>query len=369
MVTCAPNFPTGKVFNGYSNKLFTREWIEGIRVIRVWSYISANKGFVKRIMDYISFSITALLFSIQIKCDIIIATSPQFFTAIAGMFLSKIKSKPWIMEIRDLWPESIIAVGALKNKKIIQFLQWLEYKCYHSADLLISVTDSFKKIIIKKGISASKIFVVKNGANLELYIPQDKDSSFIKNNKLEGKFVVGYIGTLGMAHGLDFIIESAKELLDQSIHIILMGDGAKKGDLQKLIAQDKISNVSILNSVHKEKVNSVISSIDVSLINLKKSELFKTVIPSKIFENAAMKKPILLGVEGESKEIIVQYNAGLCYEPENTTDFIKKLMLLKNNKNLYSKCKIGCQNLAVDYDRKNLGNDMLQIIYDKFGFA
>ncbi len=175
VVTCAPNFPTGKVFHGYSNKLISREWIEGIQVIRVWSYISANKGFIKRIMDYISFSLTALLFSIQIKCDIIIATSPQFFTAIAGMFLSKIKSKPWIMEIRDLWPESIIAVGAMKNKKIIHFLKWQEVKCYNSADLLISVTDSFKKIIVSKGISSSKTSVVKNGANLELYFPQDKD--------------------------------------------------------------------------------------------------------------------------------------------------------------------------------------------------
>ena len=369
MVTCVPNFPTGKVFNGYSNKFLTREWMDGIQVIRVWSYISANEGFIKRIMDYVSFSIMAVLFSLRLKFDIIIATSPQFFTALAGLFLSKMKNKPWIMEIRDLWPESILAVGAMKNNNIIRLLEWLEIRCYYNADLLISVTDSIKQVIVNKGISSKKIDVVKNGANLELFTPQQKAPYFTKENNLVDKFVVGYIGTLGIAHGLDFIIRSAKIIKDQSVHILLMGEGAKKHELQNMVTDEKIHNVTILDAVKKDEVINVISSIDVSLINLKKSQLFTTVIPSKIFENAAMIKPILLGVKGEAKQIIEQYQAGLCFEPENTNDFVEKLLLLKNDSSLYKKCQKGCQNLAYEFDRKKLAVEMLNIIHQKFSFA
>lgn len=366
VVTCAPNFPTGKVFNGYSNKLLTREWIDGIQVIRVWSYISANEGFIKRIMDYVSFSIMAVLFSLRLKFDIVVATSPQFFTAIAGRSLSVLKGKPWIMEVRDLWPESIIAVGALQNKTIIHFLEWLEIKCYSTATRIISVTDSFKKTIVRKGINSRKISVITNGANLDMFNPQEKDQTFIKKQNLEGKFVLAYIGTLGMAHGLDFIVDSAKQISDDTIHILLIGEGANKENLLNVIENKNIKNVSILDAVPKDQIKTYIASIDVALVNLKKLSLFKGVIPSKIFENAAMGKPILLGVNGESRQIIEKYNSGLYFEPENTDDFLDKLYNLKNNNALYQKCQIGGHKLAHDFDRKKLALKMLNVIQKEF---
>ena len=361
VITCAPNFPAGKVFNGYKNKLYQKEIVEGIKVIRVWTYITANEGFIKRTLDFISFSITSFIAGLFQKFDIIIATSPQFFTALSGRTLSFFKRKPWIMEVRDLWPESIKTVGAMKDNFIIRYFEWEETRCYMSAKKIVVVTDSFKKTLIHRGVPESKIFVIKNGVNKKLFAPIAKDEAIIEKLGLNGKKVIGYIGTHGMAHKLDFILHCAKALEGSDYHFLLLGNGAEKGNLIKLKEELNISNVSLLEPVAKEEVKKYISVLDIALINLKKSELFKTVIPSKIFENAAMGIPILMGVEGEAKEIIDTFKAGVTFEPENEKDFLAKISLF-NDSDFYSNCQSGCLKLADCYDRTKLANEMLNII-------
>lgn len=361
VITCAPNFPKGKVYDGYKNKLYQTEVIDGIKVIRVWSYIAANKGFLKRTLDYISYSITSFFAGLFVKTDLIIATSPQFFTALTGRTLHFWKMKPWIMEIRDLWPESIKTVGAMNDNLFIRYFDWEEMRCYRSAKNLVVVTDSFKKKLISRGIEESKIYVVKNGVNKELFTPIPKDEELINKLGLQGKKVIGYIGTHGMAHKLDFIIKCAKHLEGKTnYHFLFLGNGAERENLVKLKEELNCTNVTMLESVSKQEVKRYISILDICLINLKKSELFTSVIPSKIFENAAMQIPILMGVEGEAKEIVEKYNAGVCFEPENEQDFISKLNML-NDEAFYNNCKKGCANLAVDFDRKNLASNMFDI--------
>ena len=361
VITCAPNFPKGKVYDGYKNKLYQTEVIDGIKVIRVWSYIAANKGFLKRTLDYISYSITSFFAGLFVKTDLIIATSPQFFTALTGRTLHFWKMKPWIMEIRDLWPESIKTVGAMNDNLFIRYFEWEEMRCYRSAKNLVVVTDSFKKKLISRGIEESKIYVVKNGVNKELFTPIPKDEELINKLGLQGKKVIGYIGTHGMAHKLDFIINCAKHLEGKTnYHFLFLGNGAEREHLVKLKEELNCTNVTMLESVSKQEVKRYISILDICLINLKKSELFTSVIPSKIFENAAMQIPILMGVEGEAKEIVEKYNAGVCFEPENEQDFISKLNML-NDEAFYNNCKKGCANLAVDFDRKNLASNMFDI--------
>lgn len=361
VITCAPNFPKGKVYDGYKNKLYQTEVIDGIKVIRVWSYIAANKGFLKRTLDYISYSITSFFAGLFFKTDLIIATSPQFFTALTGRTLHFWKMKPWIMEIRDLWPESIKTVGAMNDNLFIRYFEWEEMRCYRSAKNLVVVTDSFKKKLISRGIEESKIYVVKNGVNKELFTPIPKDEELINKLGLQGKKVIGYIGTHGMAHKLDFIINCAKHLEGKTnYHFLFLGNGAERENLVKLKEELNCTNVTMLESVSKQEVKRYISILDICLINLKKSELFTSVIPSKIFENAAMQIPILMGVEGEAKEIVEKYNAGVCFEPENEQDFISKLNML-NDEAFYNNCKKGCANLAVDFDRKNLASNMFDI--------
>jgi hypothetical protein len=365
VITCAPNFPQGIVYKGYKNKLKQIETIEGIQVVRVWTYITANEGFFKRTLDYISFSVSAFLAGLFQDFDVIVATSPQFFTALSGRTLSKFKKKPWIMEVRDLWPESIKTVGAMKDNLFIRHFEKEEIWCYKHASCIITVTDSFKSEIIKKGIVSEKLFVVKNGANLDLYKPQPRDEMLIRQLGLEGKRILGYVGTHGMAHKLDFIIDCAKEIYknDPSFHFLLIGDGAEKTNLLQKLAIEDVQNVTMLDSIGKQEVPSYLSILDAALINLKKSELFKTVIPSKIFESAAMQLPILIGVDGEARSIVESYNAGLFYEPENMSSFINELHNLFYTEGLYDYLKEGCSKLAVAFDRKRLAKEMFHIIH------
>jgi len=362
VITCAPNFPEGKVFTGYKNKFIQTELIDGIKVVRVWSYISANNGFLKRIIDYSSYAIMSFIVGLWYKCDVIIATSPQFFTAISGYALSVFKRKPWIFELRDLWPESIRAVGAMKNKKILDLFEKIELFLYKKATLIIAVTDSFKKNLIDRGINESKINVIKNGVDLSVYKPIKKDSQLLEKYQFKNKFIVSYIGTHGMAHGLSFILDAIKDL-NEDIQFLFIGGGSNKSKLLNQAKSLKLKNCTFLDFVPKSEISKYISITDVALVNLKKSETFKSVIPSKIFENAAMRKPILLGVEGESALIINSYEAGECFKPEDKNDFLTKLDKIYRKKvsDSNSYCE-GLTRLANDFNRQVLAKRMLDLI-------
>ena len=363
VITCVPNFPQGKVYKGYRNVFYQKEIMEGIHIIRVWTYITANEGFIKRTLDYISFSVSAFIAGLFQKTDIIIATSPQFFTALSGRALSFWKRKPWIMEVRDLWPESIKTVGAMNDTILIRYFEWQEKHCYHSAKKIVVVTDSFKRRLVERGIDSSKIDVVKNGVNRSLFVPVVKDLQLLNELGLQNKKIIGYIGTHGMAHKLDFILQCAKGMEGRNnYHFLFLGSGAEKRNLLDLKEKLDLKNVTMLDPVSKLEVKRYISILDIALINLRKSELFTTVIPSKIFENAGMEIPILMGVNGEAREIIESYHAGVCFEPESETEFCKKLDLLLTDENLYNECKEGCKKLSLDFDRNLLANKMLQII-------
>jgi glycosyltransferase involved in cell wall biosynthesis len=363
VITCAPNFPKGRVYEGYKNSIRQIEFIDGIKVIRVWTYITENEGFVKRILDYVSYSIMAFFAGLFVKTDIIIATSPQFFTTLSGRWLSFFKQKPWIMEVRDLWPESIVAVGAMKKNIAILFFEWLEKRLYKNASKIVVVTDAFKKNIIEKGIDPNKISVHKNGANLELYFPQKKDQKILNELNLQDKTIFAYIGTHGMAHGLDFILRSIVNIQysKPNLHFLFLGDGAERSNLLELKDKLKLQNVTFIPSVSKKEVVRYLSIMDVALVNLKKNDTFLTVIPSKIFESAAMQKPILLGLQGESKGIIETYNAGICYIPENESSFLESVLEIIKKEN-YERIQAGCENLALAFDRKRIALEMFETI-------
>jgi glycosyltransferase involved in cell wall biosynthesis len=360
VITCFPNYPQGKVYPGYTNSLCKTECMDGIKVVRVWSYMTANKGFIKRIIDFISFSVTSFFAGLFRECDIIVATSPQFFTALSGRTLGFFKRKPWIMEVRDLWPDSIKAVGAMKESVVLKYFSKEEKWCYSSAKKIVVVTNSFKREIAKKGIPEDKIFVIKNGANTELFKPREKSQELLRKLGLEGKRVLGYVGTLGMAHKIDFLIDCVKGLDDYAL--MILGNGAEKENIQQKIESEGIKNVVLLDSVSKNEVAEYIALQDAALVNLRKSSLFTTVIPSKIFETASMRIPIMLGVDGEAREMVEEFGAGLFYEPENREDFLEKLNTLFSSPEVYKNCCDGGEKLAAAYDRKRLAAEMLEII-------
>lgn len=362
VITCAPNFPKGKVYAGYKNKLYQTEMMDGIKVIRVWTYITPNRGLFRRILDYISFCISAFIASLFVKTDIIIATSPQLFTALAGYLSSVFKRKPWIMEVRDLWPESIKAVGAMKQRRVLKILDRVVYFLYHRASKIVVVTDAFRIRMLALGIADEKIHVVKNGVHLYKFKKEEKDQTLIERFNLKEKFVVAYIGTHGMAHKLDFIVDCAKEVSNKKIHFLFVGDGAMKDRLVRQAEQLNLTNVTFADAIPKDLVPSYINLADVALIPLRKQDTFKKVLPSKIFENAAMTKPILLGVEGEAKKVIEDFHAGLCFEPENKKDFLEKLESIVTDKEQYEAFQEGGMRLAEAFDRRILAFKMYGVI-------
>tara|TARA_B110000438_G_scaffold18396_2_gene17078 strand:- start:2318 stop:3541 length:1224 start_codon:yes stop_codon:yes gene_type:complete len=360
VITCFPNFPNGKVFDGYKNKLFERSKYQNIEVIRVWSYIAKNKGTFKRILDYLSFAISASFVGLFLRYDIIVATSPQFFTTWSAWFLSKVKRVPWIFELRDLWPDTISAVSNLNNKNIISFLHKIEIFLYKSADSVVALTHSFKENLISRGINGEKIQVVTNGVDLDLFKSEYNIDLSNKLN-LSKKFVVGYIGTHGLCHGLEFIVRMIPHIKYEDVHFLFIGEGATKKSLINQANFLKIKNVTFLDMIPKNDVPKYLSICNIALVPLIDDKLFQTVIPSKIFEAAALKKPIFLGVKGESKQIIERYDAGICYEPENQDSFLSEFDKIYNIEN-YENYQKGCKKLAKDYSRKNLANKMLEII-------
>ena len=364
VITCFPNFPKGKVFEGYTNKLYQKENIDGITVIRVWSYITKNNGFVKRIIDYISYALTSFLFGLFIKTDLIIATSPQFFTAISGSMLSVFKRIPWVMEVRDLWPDSIVVVGHMSKKSIaFKILKKIEHHLYLSASKIIVVTDSFKRYLIEKHfIPSEKIGVFKNGVLVNKFkkIDSEKLSKLKESLGLKNKIIISYIGTHGLAHGLKFILESISKISNPDLHFLFIGDGAEKENLIKYSKTLHLKNFTFLESVTKSEIPLYIEISDYSLVNLKKSDEFKNVIPSKIFENIAMYKPILLGVEGESKKLIDDYEVGVCFEPENIESFLNALCdIQKLDRESF---KVNCNKMLADFDRNNIAENLIKFI-------
>ncbi|MEE8414649.1 MAG: glycosyltransferase family 4 protein [Desulfobacterales bacterium] len=367
VITGAPNFPRGKVYKGYRNRIWQTEVMDGIRVVRVWTYIAANEGFVKRILDYSSFMVSAILASLMVsKPDLVAATSPLLFTACAGYVVSRMKYIPFVFELRDLWPESIKAVGAMQDSAIIRLLEKLEIFLYRKAAAIVSVTESFKRILTARGIDPAKIEVVNNGVDTSRFRPLPRDPELEARYNLQGKFVAGYLGTHGMAHALETVLEAAakcrKTADGDKIRFILLGDGARKKALIERAKALGLDNVIFIDTVPKEEVVRYWSLLDVSIIHLKKTDLFKTVIPSKLFESMGMGIPVLHGVAGESAAIIQNEGAGIVFEPENAAELCNKLFKLRNDTKLYSRLRSGCLRTAKNYDRSALANQMFQVL-------
>lgn len=366
-MTCAPNFPKGKVFDGYRNKLWQQEEMSGIRVIRLWSYITANEGFIKRILDYQSFMLSATLAAPFVRrVDVVVGTSPQFFTACAAYLVSRMKRIPFVFELRDMWPESIKAVGAMKDSAVIRVLGCIEMFLYRKAARIVTVTHAFKDTLIRRGIDSTKVDVVTNGVDLSHFSPQVKDSALVQNLGLQEMFVAGYIGTHGMAHALETLLEAALILQQTSgaenVRLLFLGDGARKQNLEIQARVMGLENVLFLESVPKDQVVWYWSLLDVSVIHLRKSDLFTTVIPSKLFECMGMGLPVLHGVAGESADIVWREQVGEVFESENAQRLVEGLLRMRNQSDTYESYRRNCLAAAKRYDRKNLAHKMLQIL-------
>ncbi len=327
VITCAPNVPDGKVYDGYKNKLVQREDIDGIKVVRVWTWVAANKGTLLRTINFVSFQMSATIASLfQKRPGVVIATSPQFFCGWAGVFASWIKRAPFVLEIRDIWPASIAAVGAAgmapgRRRWLLRTLEWLERRLYGFSKHIVTVGECYRRDLLDRNVPEKKISVITNGVDADRFTPCAPDETIRQRHGLtDNHLVVSYIGTVGMASGLGVVLRAAKQYKERGnerVRFMIVGDGAIREDLETQAKAEGLDNVIFAGRRPKEEMTGYLSATDVCLIHLIKRDLFKSVLPSKIFEATAMRRPIVLGVEGFACELIRESNAGLCIEPES----------------------------------------------------
>ena len=369
VITCAPNVPNGVVYDGYKNRVTSHtEYIDGIRVIRVWTFLAANAGSLKRILNYVSYMVSACLEAVQLRrADVVIATSPQFFCGWAGVLVSRICRIPFVLEVRDIWPESIKTVGAMKNSILLATLGKMEKWMYRSAHQIVTVGEGYRENIGSKIDENVRISVVTNGVDLDHFSPTEPDGDFLKEWNLEGKFVCSYVGTIGMAHGLDVVVHAAKLLQQrnrQDVVFCLIGDGAEREQLEQLAQKMGVSDLVVFTGRQsKQRIPQILASSDTVLVHLKKCELFQSVIPSKIFEAMAMQRPIVMGVEGESRQIVRRANAAIDTEPDCPESLATAVMNLVEDQELCEQLgKNGRAFVQQHYSRNVLAERMLEVV-------
>lgn len=362
VITSNPNFPTGRVFEGHKNRLYQRSTIDGVNVVRVWTFITPNEGFITRILDFFSYAIASFFAGLFERADVIVASSPHLFLGLSARALAFLKRKPWVFEVRDIWPESIVAVGMMRKGLVYRALEAMELHFYRSAAAVIILSEGFRENLTRRGIPSAKIFAVPNGADLSDLVPGAPDPALKARLSVNGKFVVGFIGTLGAAHGLDFVLDCAPLLAAENVHLLLIGAGAKKAELAERVKREALANVTVLDQIPKSEVPRYMAVCDAALVNLRASETFLSVIPSKIFEAAFLETPMLIGVDGVAREIVEKFHAGLFYPPENAQAFVEAVRRLRSDAALYRDLQAGCRKLAQAYDRSALAAQALDVI-------
>jgi len=363
IITNHPNHPNGKLHKGYINKWFSKERIDGINVIRVKTYLTANKGVIRRTINFIVYMVMAILASISVKkVDVVIATSPQFFCGFAGTIIKKIKRISFILEIRDLWPDSIIAVGALKEGFITRSLRYLERYMYFSADKIVTLTDTFQEHIKKVGDPGENIITNPNSFDLDHLEDIDKIYSQMAESD---NFICSYIGTFGMAHNLEVVLDAAKLLqCIKEIHFLLIGDGSEKSILMEKYKEMNLDNVTILPLQPKDEILLFYKISNVGLIMLRDSVLFKSVIPSKMFEFMAVKSPVIMSVpEGEATAIVRKHNCGIVCDPDSSVKLAESIEDLFNNQEKVKEYgNNGYEAVIKTYNRGKLALKYLDVI-------
>jgi colanic acid biosynthesis glycosyl transferase WcaI len=325
VLTGFPNHPTGVVpeeWRSRLHRLHHTEIVEGVRVVRTWLWPLPNRKAHERILNYTSFCVSAALSGLILpESEVVIGTSPQLLCALAGWWLAAWKRIPFVFEVRDLWPESLAAVGASSEGKFLhRVLSTVAGFLYRRADRLVVVTPAFQDHLVRYwNVPAAKISVVENGVETDIF-RQESSAELRKQLKLEERFVSCYIGTMGNAHGLETLIAAAEELqttLPCAV-FLLIGEGAEKERIVKLAAGRDLNNIRFFGQQPREWIPLYVSASDVCLVMLKKSELFKTVIPTKLLEYMACERPVIVAVDGQARQIVEEAGAGIFVEPGNS---------------------------------------------------
>lgn len=368
ILTAMPNYPKGEIFDEYKGKKIVQEELDGIKIVRTSIYATKEKDFVKRLRNYLSFTFSSVFTGAKYidKQDVIITESPPLFLGWSGYVLSKKKGAKFVFNVSDLWPESAVKLGVLHNKALIKMSTWLEEFCYRKAAAVTGQTKGIVDDIVNRGFDKSKVHLITNGVDTEFFKKENRDEEFRKEIGVENKFAICYAGIHGLAQGLETVIEAAEILKDnKDIQIVFIGDGPEKSKLIQMTEDKGLDNVTFLPVQQKPKMPRIIASMDATVIPLKKLDLFKGALPSKMFEALSSELPIVLAVEGEAEKLINDAKAGITVEPENSQDIAQAILKLYNDEELRrSLGQNGRKYVIENYSRESITRKLEKILLD-----
>jgi glycosyltransferase involved in cell wall biosynthesis len=338
VLTGFPNHPDGILRPEYRKKfrrMIFRERVRHVNVVRTWLLPVPNRRPLERMLNYSSFFASSLITGSFLNApDAVIASSPQLLVGLAGWWIARLNRVPFVFEVRDLWPESLVAVGVGNaNSALHQCLAKIARFLYRNADHIVVVTPAFREFLISRWqVPAEKISVVPNGVETGIFSPRFPDADLRENLDAEGKFIVSFIGTLGLAHGLDTLIAAAERFQKTEPQIVfaIVGEGADRERIAGIARSKGLTNVCFVPQQLRERVPDYIAASDACLVLLKKSEVFETVIPTKMLEFMSCARPVILGVRGQAREIIEGSRAGICIEPENPEQLCDAIVKLRS---------------------------------------
>ena len=355
VLTSFPNFPEGKLFLVYRNRWREVSEINGIRVVRVKTFIAPNAGVVLRILDFISFMVTSFIGGLfESRPDVLAVSSPQFFAAVGACMLAKVRRLPFVMEVADLWPDSIVAVGAMRDGLPLNAVKKLELFLYRSAEVVIALVPGIRESIVNRGVPARKVHVVRNGVDLERYAPRVRDAALAARWGFGPQdFIVGHIGTLGMAHGLMNVVDAAAQTTDPSIRYLFVGAGIERDRLIAETKRRRLDNVAFIPAQPKEIIPAVWSLCDLALVHVRNVPFFKSTLPAKMFEAMGMGLPILLvAPKGDASEIVEREQVGIWIPSDNPAALSAAISSLKSDPERLSEFRRHSIAAAPRYTRK-----------------
>jgi len=370
VATCFPNHPTGELYPGYRRGWYMREPLDGIDVHRYWTYITPNKGIVKKSIGHVSFYATSILGARKIDTpELLIGTSPTFFAAMAAEKIARRRRLPFIMEVRDLWPALFVELGVLKNRLAIGLLEKLELSLYRRSTRLVTVTEAFRQNLIDRGVPAHKIKTIPNGADIDFWSERGEGRAVRDRHGLGDKFVVLYIGAHGISQSLSSVLRAAARLRDvEAVQFVFVGEGAEKEKLTELARREHLQNVTFLDPVGRDEVRGFYSAADVCLVPLRDIPLFETFIPSKMFEILSMKRPIIGALRGEAAEILTRSGGAVIVPPENDEALANAVReLLGDQRRRAAMGERGRQFVVDHYSRAALAASYLDLMNEAVG--
>ena len=365
VVTTFPNHPLGRIPPEYRGRWWSTEHMDGIRVLRCWLYAVPNRGVGRRGLDHLSFMLTALAFGLPRlgPVDVVIASSPTLFSAVSAWIMARAKCAPFVLEIRDLWPEAIVDLGLMRPGLVVSMLERLARFLYRQAARVVVVTEAFAERLAATGVPRAKLAVIPNGADTHLFSPDSDGRSTRAALDLDGRFVVAYVGSHGLSHGLGAVLDAAAE--QPEVAFLLVGDGADRDRLMNERDRRQLRNVLMRPSVPKDQVPGVYAAADACLVPLRDVPLFETFVPSKLFEVLAAGRPVIGAVRGEARAILARSGGALLVDPERGDQLAQAVERLRADPQL--RAELGRRGRAFAeqyYDRDALARRYLQLLED-----